>query len=103
MVRRRAIEKAGLLDENIFMYFEDADWCLRMRSAGWRVYYNPKISITHIGGQSVKQNPAAQRAYQESLRYFYGKHYGKVARGVLSAALLGYNVLRRGSGEPSST
>ncbi len=93
MARRAAIEAAGLLDENIFMYFEDADWCLRMRRAGWRVYYDPQISITHIGGQSLRQNPAARRAYQDSLRYFYGKHYGPVARALLGAALLGYNAL----------
>ena len=35
MVRREAIDRAGLLDESIFMYFEDNDWCLRIRQAGW--------------------------------------------------------------------
>ncbi len=95
LVRRKAIEQVGGLDEKIFVYFEDADWCLRMRRAGWRVYYDPQVSVTHIGGQSVRQNPAAQNAYQDSLRYFYGKHYGGVARALLGVGLLGYNVLRR--------
>jgi GT2 family glycosyltransferase len=87
MVRRAAIDQAGLLDENIFMYFEDNDWCLRIRQAGWRVIYNPQVAITHIGGQSLAQNPTARRAYRESLRYFYAKHYGPVASLLLRLLL----------------
>lgn len=87
MVRRAAIDQAGLLDENIFMYFEDNDWCLRIRQAGWKVYYDPQVAITHIGGQSVARNPAAQRAYRESLRYFYARHYGPAANRALRLLL----------------
>ncbi len=87
MVRREAIDRAGLLDELIFMYFEDNDWCLRIRRAGWRVYYNPQVAITHIGGQSLAQNSAARRAYRESLCYFYAKHYGLPASLLLRLLL----------------
>jgi GT2 family glycosyltransferase len=87
LARRAAIEQAGLLDENIFMYFEDNDWCLRIRQAGWRVYFDPQVAITHIGGQSLAQNPIARRAYRESLRYFYAKHYGPAANLVLRVLL----------------
>jgi GT2 family glycosyltransferase len=87
MVRREAIDQAGLLDEKIFMYFEDNDWCLRIRQAGWQVYYNPQVAITHIGGQSVAQNPAARRAYRASLRYFYARHYGPAANLALQLLL----------------
>jgi GT2 family glycosyltransferase len=87
MVRREAIDQAGLLDENIFMYFEDNDWCLRIRQAGWQVYYDPQVAITHIGGQSVARNPAARRAYRASLRYFYARHYGPAANLALQLLL----------------
>lgn len=93
MVRREAIEQAGLLDENIFMYFEDNDWCLRIRRAGWRVYYDPQVAITHIGGQGLVRNPAAARAYRESLRYFYRKHYGPTANRLLPFMLAIYERL----------
>jgi hypothetical protein len=85
--RRQAIDQAGLLDEAMFMYFEDNDWCLRMRRCGWKIYYHPQVSITHLGGQSLKQNPDAQRAYYESLRTFYRKHYGWLARAWLKVFL----------------
>jgi hypothetical protein len=89
-VRREAFEGVGLLDESIFMYFEDNDWCLRLRQAGWKVYYNPQAEIVHIGGQSLAKNPAAQRSYHESLRYFYAKHYGPAAELLLRLLTLFY-------------
>ena len=87
MARRAAIEQAGPLDEAMFMYFEDNEWCLRIRKAGWKVYYDPQAAIVHLGGQSLAKNPAARQAYSESLRYFYRKHYSR-AEQLLLAALL---------------
>ena len=90
VARRQAIEQAGGLDERIFMYFEDSDWCRRMRLAGWKVCYVPAVEITHIGGASVSQNPAARAAYYDSLVYFYGKHYGRVPQALLRLVLALY-------------
>jgi hypothetical protein len=95
LVRRAAIQQAGLLDEHFFMYFEDNDWCLRIRHCGWQVYYNPQVAITHIGGQSLAQNPAARRAYYHSLNYFYSQHYGTLARLWLRVALAFYRIAMR--------
>ena len=87
LARREVVDRIGGLDEQIFMYFEDNDWCLRMRSAGWQVYYVPQVEITHLGGQSVAQNPAVRSAYYRSLEYFYKKHYGWPERVLLRALL----------------
>jgi N-acetylglucosaminyl-diphospho-decaprenol L-rhamnosyltransferase len=83
LARRAAIDQAGLLDENIFMYFEDNDWCLRMRQAGWKIYLAPQVQIVHLGGQSVAGNPSARRVYAQSLRYFYRKHYSRLSQWLL--------------------
>lgn len=85
MARRAAIEQSGPLDEEMFMYFEDVDWCLRMRRAGWKIFYVPEVAITHLGGASAG-GKAAARAYRASLRHFYRKHYGPLARLWLAAA-----------------
>jgi N-acetylglucosaminyl-diphospho-decaprenol L-rhamnosyltransferase len=92
LARREAIDQVGLLDENIFMYFEDVDWCLRFRQAGWKVYYNPQVKIIHLGGQSLIKNPAAQQAYYGSLEYFYAKHYGALAQFLLRISLAPYRL-----------
>ena len=84
---RPALEQVGLLDDGFFMYFEDNDWCIRARRAGWTLRYCPGVDITHIGGASLKQNPTAATAYRRSLKRLYAKHYprwhGWVLRGLL--------------------
>ncbi len=85
VVRREAVERVGGLDEAMFMYFEDNDWCRRMRQAGWQVWYDPASEVVHIGGASLNQNPEARAAYYRSLAYFYRKHYGRLAGAAMSA------------------
>jgi GT2 family glycosyltransferase/lipopolysaccharide/colanic/teichoic acid biosynthesis glycosyltransferase len=46
-VRREAVEAVGLMDERFFLYFEDVDWCYRMKQHGLRVYYHPESIVVH--------------------------------------------------------
>lgn len=76
MVKRKAIERIGLMDEDFFMYTEDADWCYRIRKAGWKVYSFPEARVVHYEDQSAKQcnqKMYVQRYLSEFL--FYRKHY----------------------------
>jgi GT2 family glycosyltransferase len=52
VVRRKAVEAVGLMDEQFFMYWEDADWCARMRRKGWKVIYFPEPRVLHYVGAS---------------------------------------------------
>lgn len=54
LVRREIIEKVGGLDERIFLYGEDAEWGLRIRSTGYRIVYLPQIHVTHLQGGTQK-------------------------------------------------
>jgi len=56
LVRKRAIEDVGLMDERFFIYWEDADWCRRMWEKGWKVIYYPKVAAKHFGGVSSNKN-----------------------------------------------
>ncbi|MEW6685353.1 MAG: glycosyltransferase [Candidatus Edwardsbacteria bacterium] len=47
MVRRKAIEEVGGMDECFFLYFEDVDWCYRMSKYGWKVFYVPQAEMFH--------------------------------------------------------
>ncbi|MER3512999.1 MAG: glycosyltransferase family 2 protein [Chloroflexota bacterium] len=47
MITRKAIERVGLLDERYFMYWEEADWCVRIRRAGFRVHFDPGAWMRH--------------------------------------------------------
>jgi hypothetical protein len=47
-VRRAAMDEVGLMDERFFLYFEDVDWCYRMKKRGWKTYYVPDSRMTHV-------------------------------------------------------
>ncbi len=99
LIRRSVIEQIGLLDEHYFMYTEEADWCYRVKRAGWEICYYPQAEVIHLGGQSSKKASARMKAelYRSKL-IFFRKHYGLLRTlalglllqaGFLSKALLG--------------
>jgi len=47
LIRRQTLHAVGGLDEGMFLYSEDIDWCLRCHLAGWDIYYVPDAVITH--------------------------------------------------------
>ncbi len=66
LVNREAIRQVGPLDTGFFLYWEDCDWCTRMKMAGWRIVYHPGLGpVRHIGGVSSK------RARLKSLYHFH--------------------------------
>jgi N-acetylglucosaminyl-diphospho-decaprenol L-rhamnosyltransferase len=95
MIRGDVARQVNGFDTQYFMYFEDADLCKRIRNAGYQVAYIGDVSITHIGGQSLKQNPQAQSAYRTSLRLYYHTHYGKLANMALRLLLPLYSGVNR--------
>lgn len=47
LVRRKALEEAGLFDERFFLFFEDTDWCRRFWQKHWEVVYVPEAQMVH--------------------------------------------------------
>lgn len=52
LIRKETLKEIGLLDERYFLYFEEIDFCLRVRRAGWDVVCYPEAEIIHWGGKS---------------------------------------------------
>jgi N-acetylglucosaminyl-diphospho-decaprenol L-rhamnosyltransferase len=75
LVRGEAIQQAGLLDEQFFMYGEDLDWCLRIKQAGLRVVYYPDAVVHHIKRAASSTSAKAQYEFQRAMWLFYKKHY----------------------------
>lgn len=74
-VRREAILAAGLLDERFFMYGEDLDWAKRIKDAGWEVWYNGTMEITHVKEAASSQSSKSRIDFYEAMWLFYQKHY----------------------------
>jgi GT2 family glycosyltransferase len=66
LIRREALDRAGLFDTAFFMYGEDIDLCWRIRKAGFCNYYLPGVLVTHFKGRS------AMIDRESSVRHFYG-------------------------------
>jgi GT2 family glycosyltransferase len=60
LVPTEAFRSVGLLDERYFLYYEEVDWCLRARRAGWHMVYAPFSLVWHKEGSSVgRRSPRA--------------------------------------------
>jgi GT2 family glycosyltransferase len=89
LVRREAGEQAGWWDEDYFFYGEDIDFCYMLKEKGWKIYYVPKVFITHYKGVSggikavSKGITTASKETKKrvtfwrfkAMKIFYRKHY----------------------------
>jgi N-acetylglucosaminyl-diphospho-decaprenol L-rhamnosyltransferase len=76
LIRRRALEQAGLLDERYFLYTEDVDLCAAVRAQGGLVRFSPEAVVVHGRGASRASAPGpAEEAYRGSQLAFYRKHH----------------------------
>lgn len=79
LVKREALEEVGFMDEEYFVFAEEADWCYRFSAAGWRCVFAPVGRILHVDGGSKSTKQASVRMYvqiQKSLLLFHRKHLG---------------------------
>jgi GT2 family glycosyltransferase len=75
MVRKQVIDQIGLLDEDIFMFGEDIDWCWRIKEANWKIFYLPQAVVWHAHGASSKLRPiGATIDLHKGMEVFYRKH-----------------------------
>jgi hypothetical protein len=89
MIRREAIEDIGLLDERFFMYWEDADFCFRLRAAGWHLGVAGDSHIRHKGSASVgKGSVNMDRYFNASAARFFEKHARTPSLAVWTGAAL---------------
>jgi len=73
-VRIAAIREAGSLDNDFFFYFEETEWCHRLRVHGWRVLLEPAARITHLKGANTRgKRRGAQIEMLRSRLTFYRK------------------------------
>jgi len=52
MVKRKVVEQIGTLDEDLFVWFSNNDWCMRAKKVGWEVYYLYNAKVIHYERQS---------------------------------------------------
>ena len=89
LVERDSFVKVGGFDEELFLYKEDEDLCLRLRRSGARILYAPEVRVCHHGTVVANRNAELER----SLGYYFAKHFpNRRSRTAFAAAhqWLGY-------------
>ncbi len=81
MVKREVFEAVGLMDENYFLYYEETDFILNAKRAGWQCWYVPHSRVFHVAGAStgmVDRPPEPRRLphywFESRRRYFVKNH-----------------------------
>ncbi|MDQ3073649.1 MAG: glycosyltransferase, partial [Bacteroidota bacterium] len=78
LLRNEALNKAGLLDEQFFMYGEDVDLSYRIQLAGYQNIYFPKTRIIHYKGESTKKGSLNYVfVFYKAMAIFARKHFSK--------------------------
>ena len=79
-VRREVIDRVGPLDERFFLFFEDADWVLRIRRSGFLVGCVTAARVTHVMGASSGASPLMRSVHGiESELAYFRKHQGRLS------------------------
>ena len=79
MLRRKALDEVGLLDEDYFMYGEDIDLSYRLLKGGWENWYVP-VKILHYKGESTQKSSFRYvHVFYEAMLIFFRKHFGHLS------------------------
>jgi N-acetylglucosaminyl-diphospho-decaprenol L-rhamnosyltransferase len=93
LIRRQVLEDAGLFDESYFLYYEETDFCIRAKAAGWHCWYVPESRVVHLVGASTGVTGGSDRTRRrpsywfESRRHYYVKHHGRLHGSMADLAL----------------
>jgi len=71
MIRREAADKAGLMAENFFLYYEEMDWCERIKRAGYTIWINQQALIYHKESVAVGKKSALKEYYMNRNRILF--------------------------------
>lgn len=87
-MRREALNRVGLLDEDFFMYGEDIDLSYRILKGGYKVYYYPDARIIHYKGESTKKGSLNYvRIFYQAMIIFARKHFSERNAQLYSLAI----------------
>ncbi len=94
MVRASIINEVGLMPEEFFLYYEEIDWCMKIKEAGYQIYFVPQSLVLHKESISVGKQSAIQVYYKTRNRILLARKWRKGFGKLLSLSYLGMVALR---------
>lgn len=77
MVRRKVLEQVGPMDEQFFLYYEELDWCERIRRQGWEIWMQPLARVYHKESLTVQKLGSLKTYYLNRNRIRFVRRYSK--------------------------
>ncbi len=71
LVRNAVISSVGLLDESLFMYYEDVDYSFRIKNEGYSLIYHPQSVVYHIAGASTRAKEKGKEGFLDPKVHYY--------------------------------
>jgi GT2 family glycosyltransferase len=94
LVRHEVCEQIGLMDEDFFLYFEEVDWCLKVRRAGYRIRAVPQSLVWHDVSATLGPTcPVIDYYMLRNRLRFIARHWTGAARVRLLGRTMGRNLL----------
>ena len=95
MVKREAINKAGMMPECFFLYYEELDWSMMIRRAGYDIWYEPATTVYHKESQATGQNSPLRTYFITRNRLLLvSRHVGSPVKYLSYLYLIGVVALR---------
>ena len=91
---RRSVETVGPMDERLWLFFNDVDWAVRIRRAGWELWYLDQATVVHHLGGSTRHYADFGAEWHRNRIAYYRKHHG-VCGSFVAKSVLVYVALRQ--------
>ncbi len=88
LIAKKALDEVGLLDENFFFFFEDADWSFRAKMKGWKLGIADGVFLRHVGGGTIRKNSYNRARYYRSGHVRFLRRHAR--HPLLSSALIAF-------------
>jgi len=83
LIKPEVLKKVGLVDERFFMYFDDPDWCIKIKKAGYLILIVPKSIIWHKGAASLKKLSGYGEYYATRNRLWFVRKHANLLQLIL--------------------
>ena len=94
-IRRAALHDVGYFDPRYFLYYEETDWMARAHVRGWKVLFDPAVTVEHVAGTSSgASHMALQLHLLRSEQLYIRKHFGRAREAMVRIALAAIEAVR---------
>ena len=90
MTTKEVIEEVGLMSEDFFLYYEELDWCEKIKKAGFKIFYEPSSTVYHKESFTIGRNSTLKTYYITRNRIFFiRRNFSRFEFGIFLLFFLG--------------